>query len=88
MCFFILGSIHFFLKMAGGVGHGSKIRLGTARPLGAMVPGGRVGLPSSLGRPMTNVVEGDGGPRPMTAIKGAGFSSTGNTSKQTWLCLY
>ena len=53
-----------------GMGVGAGARLTTAAR-------GRVGMPSSMGRPITGAVEGDGGKRPMTAIKGVGFSSTG-----------
>ncbi|KAK7108172.1 hypothetical protein V1264_015957 [Littorina saxatilis] len=56
--------------MRGPLGMGANARLGTAAR-------GRMGMPSSMGRPMTGMMAGDDGPRPMTAIKGAGFSSRG-----------
>ncbi|XP_076466664.1 intraflagellar transport protein 88 homolog isoform X2 [Babylonia areolata] len=60
-----------------GAGAGANARLGTAARMGTAARG-RMGLPSSMGRPMTGMMEGDSGPRPMTAVKAVGFSSTGN----------
>ena len=37
-----------------------------------------MGMPSSMGRPVTGMIDADSGPRPMTAIKGVGFTSSGN----------
>ena len=62
-----------------GMGAGANARLGTAARMGTAARG-RVGMPSSMGRPVTGMMDSDG-PRPMTAIKGAGFSSTGNRGK-------
>ncbi|XP_048258387.1 intraflagellar transport protein 88 homolog isoform X3 [Haliotis rufescens] len=50
---------------------GTSARLGTAAR-------GRVGLPSSMGRPITGAIQADGQARPMTAVRAAGFTSSGN----------
>nr|KAG5694497.1 hypothetical protein BaRGS_014228 [Batillaria attramentaria] len=38
---------------------------------------GRMAMPSSMGRPVTGMNDGEGGPRPMTAVRAAGFTSAG-----------
>ncbi|XP_076445636.1 intraflagellar transport protein 88 homolog [Babylonia areolata] len=56
------------IGMGGGVGVNARL-MTAAR--------GRMAMPSSMGRPITSVADNDSGPRPMTAVKGVGFSSTG-----------
>lgn len=49
------------------------------QPLGTAVRGGRNALPSSFGRPIGTAIQPqDGSARPMTAVKGAGYTSAGN----------
>lgn len=60
----------------GNIGMGMNARMGTAARMGTTARG-RMGMPSSMGRPVTGMMDADSGPRPMTAIKGVGFSSTG-----------
>ena len=44
---------------------------------------GRMGMPSSLGRPITGAAAGtDAQARPMTAVRAAGFTSAGNRGKR------
>lgn len=51
----------------------------TRQPLGTAVRGGRNALPSSFGRPIGTAIQPqDGSARPMTAVKGAGYTSAGN----------
>ena len=73
--------MHYVLQTAArgtfGAGMGAGARLGTAARMGTAARG-RMGMPSSMGRPVTGVIDSDSGPRPMTAIKGVGFTSSGN----------
>lgn len=59
-----------------GMGMGAGGRLGTAARMGTAARG-RMGMPSSMGRPITGMNDGEGGPRPMTAVRAAGFTSAG-----------
>ena len=61
---------------------GPGARLGTAARMGTAARG-RMGMPSSMGRPVTGMIDADSGPRPMTAIKGVGFTSSGNRGTVT-----
>lgn len=47
--------------------------------LGTGARGGRMAMPSSMGRPITGAIQQDGGvARPMTAVRAAGYTSAGN----------
>ncbi|PVD28239.1 hypothetical protein C0Q70_10826 [Pomacea canaliculata] len=65
------------MAMGGGIGGMAPGgRLGTAARMGTAARG-RMGLPSSLGRPITGNIDGEGAPRPMTAVRAAGFTTAG-----------
>lgn len=58
---------------APALGAGAGARMTTA------AKGGRMGMPSSMGRPITGAAAGtDAQARPMTAVRAAGFTSAGN----------
>ncbi|KAL8578100.1 Intraflagellar transport protein 88 [Nucella lapillus] len=81
-----LGEDEQFQKAVLKTSHGRRPPPTAARGPLAMGPGanarlmtaarGRMAMPSSMGRPID---DSDSGPRPMTAIKGLGFSSTGRS---------
>ncbi|KAK3576957.1 hypothetical protein CHS0354_005962 [Potamilus streckersoni] len=56
----------------GGLAGAAGMRMGTA------ARGGRMGMPSSMGRPITGAIGQDGQARPMTAVRAAGYTSAGN----------
>ena len=53
--------------------------------MGTAARGGRMGMPSSMGRPITGAAAGtDAQARPMTAVRAAGFTSAGNRGKKKY----